>query len=202
MTMRIVPAITGLAMLLPAAAWAAWTPGAPALANLAQGKPWWEVQADPDGAGALIHGVIDIDVPPAQVLANVLDCGQSMKITPILKSCKVTQRDPKGRWIVVEQMSQAGPLPKIHTVLKYDVDAPRGMTISRESGDMRIFEGAWVMEPLANGTRTRAVFWNRMSPGLPIPGPLFRMVVRSEAPKALVGLKTVSEAAAKQKAKP
>src|SRR3546814_12680943 len=92
---------------------------------LASGRPWVDVRPDPDGHSGLVQAAIDIAAPKATVWAVMLDCEAAVRMVANLKSCKVLQRDPPGRWDVREQISRPAFLPSVRNVHRPDPDKDR-----------------------------------------------------------------------------
>jgi carbon monoxide dehydrogenase subunit G len=125
----------------------------PSLARAAEPS----VQIDHDEAtdAMRVRGSIDIAAPPAIVWAVLADCDRAPKVVPNMESCRVVKRDPAGRWDMRETVLNVALLPRIHSMIRNDYDPGRRMTFKRAGGDMRIADGEWRLEPLANGKATR-----------------------------------------------
>ncbi|MBV9509152.1 MAG: SRPBCC family protein [Caulobacteraceae bacterium] len=154
-----------------------------------------DVQPDPQGAQGLIHGHIDIDAPPETVWKVVVDCGQAGRLMVGIKSCRVLQSDPAGRWDLREQYTSASILPPLRTVLRSDYDEPHTARFHRMEGALRVLDGEWRLEPLDGGARTRLFYEGRMAAPFPAPGPVVRSMLRSDMPRTLENIRSASEAA-------
>ena len=103
--------------------------GPPAWAAPEAGGIHVEVTPDPGGASGLMRGSVEIDATPEQVWEVLIDCAVAPKMVASLKSCRILERDPQGRWDVREQVSRAGPLPSVRSVFRSDYDRPRRITL-------------------------------------------------------------------------
>jgi len=163
----------------------------------AEPPPAVMVSPDPNGAAGFIQAQEDIDAPRQTVWDVMVNCARVPKLMASVKSCRVLERDPAGRWDVREQVTTASILPAVRTVMRSDYDAPHTVEFHRTDGDFKILEGEWRLEPLDGGTRTRLYYTTRVSSPVPAPGPLIRALLRSNMTKSLVNLRAASEAAAR-----
>jgi len=152
-----------------------------------------EVLPDPTGSSGLIRGVVEIDAPPEIVWKVVVDCELAPRMVRSLKSCRVLERDPAGRWDVREHISRTGLLPSIRSVFRSDYDPPRRIHFYRVGGELKVLDGEWRLIPLDGGRRTRVLYENRAATPFAVPGPIARMVLRKDVPAALSALRREAE---------
>lgn len=188
-----------LAVLLALSATPALALDLPAKAEalLQRGKPYVEVRPDPDGSSGLILGAIDVRAPIEAVWAVVTDCDLAPKMVTSLKSCRVVERDPAGRWEVREQVSKGGLLPSVRSVFRSDFDKPRVIRFHRVGGDLQVLEGQWRLDPQPDGD-IRVTYENRVAAPFNVPGPIARVVLRHDVPMALLALRREAMAKASQ----
>jgi hypothetical protein len=187
-----------LAVILPACKAFAWAPGPEVESALAQGKAWAEVLPDTDGAG-MIHAAIDIAAPPRVIWSVMTDCRLAAKLVATVTSCKVVQSDPQARWDVREQVTRGGLfLPTVRNVFRSDYQRYSLIRFHRLSGDLRIEEGEWRLEPLDAGAGTRVIYVNRVAMNLFAPAFMVRAGIKSDTPKVLMNLRRESLAAVRQ----
>ncbi|WP_304163874.1 SRPBCC family protein [Phenylobacterium aquaticum] len=187
---------------------AAWAQAAPPLeptsaeaAALDQGRGFVEVTPDPDGASGFIRAGIDIAAPREVVWRVMTDCALAPRISVGLKSCRVLQRDPQGRWDVREHVSRLIPvLPQIRTEFRTDYAPIEGFAYRRTGGDMKVLEGRWRLIVLPGG-QVRVISEGRAQAPFVLPGAMARLVLRREAVMALAALKRESLALAAQRVK-
>ena len=158
--MRALILMAGLAAVLGAGPARAFDLPAKAEAQLERGRPWVEVREDADGRSGRV--------------AN-------------LKSCKVLERDPQGRWDVREQVSRAAFLPSVRNVYRSDYDRPNRIDFRRTAGDMEVFEGGWRLESRLDGVRV--TYEARASAPFTVPGWIARATLRHDVPAALLALR-------------
>lgn len=184
-----------LALLLIASPAWAWEPGPQVLSSLARGA-YVEVRPDPDGASGLIRAVEEIAAPPEIVWSLLTDCALAPRLAPGLKSCRILERDPAGRWDIREQISRPGLMPRFRSVVRSDFEAPRRLRFRRTDGDLKVLEGEWRLTPVRGGRATRVVYESRAASPYAVPGSLARLVIRRDVTLAMAALKRESLARA------
>jgi hypothetical protein len=158
-----------------------------ARALLDRGRPYVQVRADPDGRSGRITAAIDVAAPPEVVFRVIADCDLAPRMVDSLKSCRILQSDPAGRWDIREDISKMGFLPSVRNVFRSDYDPPRRVRFHRVGGDLEVFEGEWRVEP--RGPGARVLYESRVAAPFRAPGPIARMALRFEVPKALLALR-------------
>lgn len=186
--MRFAVALVALLCASPAQA---WEPTSPVLAGLSRG-PYVEVRPDPDGASGLIRAAEEIAAPPEVVWALLTDCALAPRMAPGLKSCRILERDPAGRWDLREQIARPTLMPRFRSVVRSDFEPPKRLRFRRTEGDLKILEGEWRLTPLAGGRATRVVYESRAASPYAVPGALARLVLRRDVLAAMAALKRES----------
>jgi hypothetical protein len=158
-----------------------------AQALLERGRPWIDVRPDADGYSGQVRAAIDIPAPRETIWALMLDCDAALRMVANLKSCRVLDRDPQGRWDVREQVSRAAFLPSVHSVYRSDYDRPKGIRFHRTGGDMKVLEGEWRLEPRPDGVRV--TYEARAAAPFAVPGWIARVTLRHDVPAALTALR-------------
>ena len=167
---------------------------------LDRGRPWVEVKADADGYSGQIRAAIDIPASKEAIWARMLDCDAALRMVPNLKSCRVLDRDPQGRWDVREQVSSAAFLPSVRNVYRSDYDKPNGLRFQRTGGDMRVFEGSWRLETRPDGVRVN--YEARAAAPFTVPGWIARATLRHDVSVALLALRRETAGKSPAKASP
>lgn len=194
MTRRLaLAAALALAFAPGISAAADWSPPAEALARLARGEIHADVMPDPGGSAGVVQGAVDVDAPAAVVWATILDCGRAARMAPGVRSCRITERDPAGKWDVREMTVQWAPLtPTFRTAFRSEFEPGRRIRFRCVSGDVRFCEGQWRLEPLGQD-RTRVIYENRASSPLSAPAMVTRAAMRRDVARALKALRRESE---------
>jgi carbon monoxide dehydrogenase subunit G len=169
-----------------------------AQALLAGGRPYAEVTPGPDGSSGVIRAAIDIAAPQAAIWAVMTDCDLAPRMVANLKSCRILDRDPQGRWDIREQISKMGLVPSVRSVFREDFDPPRRITFHAVGGDLKLLEGEWRLEPW--GEQVRVSYEAHVAAPFSVPGWVARLVLRHDVPQALLALRRESVARAPQAA--
>jgi hypothetical protein len=154
---------------------------------LERGRPWVEVGPAADGRSGQVRAAIDIPASKEAIWATMLDCDAASRMVASLKSCRILDRDPQGRWDVREQISRAAFLPSVRTVYRSDYDRPNRIRFHRTGGDMQVFEGEWNLETRLDGVRV--TYEARASAPFAVPGWIARAALRHEVSAALLALR-------------
>ncbi len=182
--MRLCVLLLGLVLAGPAGA---FEPPAAAEASLSHGRPYVEVLPDPDGSSGLIRAAIDISAPQAVVWAVLTDCALAPRMAANLKSCRILERDPQGRWDVREQISRKTLLPSVRSVVRSDYEPPDRLSFRKVGGDLKVLEGRWTLAP--HGSGVRVTYELRAAAPFSVPGWMARLALRHDVPMALLALR-------------
>ena len=158
-----------------------------ALAQLERGHPFVDVEPSADGASGVVVAAIDVAAPEALVFKVMTDCELAPRMVAGLKSCRVLERDPQGRWDIREEISKMTFAPSVRTVYREDFDPPHGMAFHRTDGDLKVFEGQWRLEP--HGEGVRVTYEARIAAPFAVPGWVARIALRHDLPQALLALR-------------
>lgn len=158
-----------------------------AVALLDRGRPYVDVQPDPDGTSGLVRGVIDIAAPVDTVWKVMIDCDLAPRMVANLRSCRILERDPAGRWDVREYISRTTFLPPIRNVFRSDYQPEQRILFHRTGGDLAVFEGEWRVEP-HNGL-VRVTYESRVAAPFSVPGWIARIALRSDVYAALLAFR-------------
>jgi hypothetical protein len=181
---RIFPILLALVVSSPAAA---LDLGPKAQALLDRGRPYAEVTPDPDGTSGVIRAAIDIAAPIGAVWSVMTDCDLAPKMVANLKSCRILERDPQGRWDIREQVSRMTFLPSVRSVFREDFEPPNKMTFHRTDGDLDVLEGEWRLTQ--HGERVRVTYEARVAAPFAVPGWIARLALRHDVPMALLAMR-------------
>lgn len=141
---------------------------------------------------------LEINAPIEHCFAIAADVERAPEWQGSMKSAEAIEHDPDGRPLLVETHIDA-LVARVRLQLRFDYAEPTGMTWTRESGDLKSLEGAWVFEELGSGL-TRATYsleigLNRALSILRrgVRGPAEAKVRQLLARRPLEGLKQVAE---------
>ncbi|MDB5431878.1 MAG: cyclase/dehydrase [Caulobacter sp.] len=193
----LLTAIAALAVSGAAArAESGWTPSADVSARLARGEVYADVQQGAGGSSGVVRAAVDIKAPAAVVWKVMLDCAKAGLMVPSVVSCKVTERDPAGRWDVREHKVKWNLfLPPMRSVFRSDYTPMRRIAFHCTGGDLKSCDGEWRLDPLPGGG-VRVIYENTAQAPFAAPSIIFRVAMRRDVPDALVALRREALAAA------
>jgi uncharacterized protein YndB with AHSA1/START domain len=196
MTKRWTGAFTGLAALMIAGDAAAFDLSPKAQAALARGEAYAEVSPDPDGISGRVRAVVDIDASPELVWKVMTDCAMARKLMTNLSSCKVLSGDQRRGWDVREHVTRRNLIfPGMRIVFRSDYEPVSRIRFRLVEGDLKIEQGEWRLQPLADGKGTRVFYDNRLAVDWPVPKSMMREALRKDTPKVLSNLRKTCEGA-------
>jgi hypothetical protein len=141
-----------------------------------------------------LAAVGEFDAPPDQVQAALLDCKEHPRFVSTLAECREVERN-RADMIVYQRLD----LPVIKDrdfalkvlwnkgntrVVRYNIVRGKGPPPSDKAVRLTLMTGRWVLEPIRNGTATRATYQVQIDLAGSIPPSL----VRSGAAKDIPGL--------------
>ncbi len=134
---------------------------------------------------------VEIDAPRERCYEAAADIESAPEWQGTLEEVEVLERDPQGRPLVVETVSDA-MVKKVRSWVRFAYDPPAGLTWEQEKGDTKWLTGHWTFDELAEG-RTRATYGLRTDPGrvlgLLLRGPVEGKVKELLTKSAAEGLK-------------
>jgi len=129
---------------------------------------------------------IVIDAPPERVFDVISDYESYPEFLSEVKSIRTSER--KGNQVLIHY--EVDVIKRIHYTLRMTEDRPRGLQWTFVEGDlMKDNRGGWVLEPLADGKKTNAIYSVEVALGLLVPRPLVTAMVESSLPKMLESFK-------------
>jgi ribosome-associated toxin RatA of RatAB toxin-antitoxin module len=125
----------------------------------------------------------------------MIRCVDALQYVPHLQKCRVRDQAPDESWLLVEHEIDFGWYsPRVNWVFRADLAADRRITFHQVSGDFRANEGAWELEPTADGATTLLLYRAYIDPPGFVPNWLARSTFRRELPKMLTQLRQRCEA--------
>jgi ribosome-associated toxin RatA of RatAB toxin-antitoxin module len=166
------------------------------LARLKAGDALVSVEEDTGGADGHIEAAIEIPASPHQVWQVMTDCARAPKFVAGLKSCRILEQEPAGKWDIREHRSQwMSMMPETISVFRSDYTLDKEIRFQRVSGTLKFLQGSWRLQPLNDGTRTRLRYSVRIGVSAPVPGFMIRSALEADVPKLLKALRTETAAA-------
>jgi ribosome-associated toxin RatA of RatAB toxin-antitoxin module len=161
------------------------------LTRLKAGEALVSVEDDQGEADGRIEAAIEIAAGPHRVWQVMTDCARAPRFVAGLKSCRVLQHGPADAWDIREHRSQwLSILPETISVFRSDYVVDKEIRFERVSGTLRFLKGAWRLEPLAGGARTRLFYSVRVGISAPVPGFMIRSALEADVPKLLYALRS------------
>jgi uncharacterized membrane protein len=174
----------------------AWSPAQ--TAQLATGEPVVMLAPAPDGDATQIRAAIDIPAPAKAIWSIMTNCAHAMRFVPGLESCRVLERDPKGRWEIIDhEISWMWFLPRIHSVFRADYDPPKRLRFHRIAGTLKRNEGEWQLTALPTG-ETRVSYDAVLAASIPAPDFMVQNALRRDIATVLRRLKRECQTAARR----
>lgn len=130
-----------------------------------------------------VRASIRISAPPVAVWAVLSDCGRAPQLIPHLESCRIVERDPRGRWDVREHVINAPFLPKMRTLVRNEFTPAQRLGFSLVSGDMKASDGAWTLK--TEGAGTVLSYDAHVAPSFSAPQFLIAKSISTDFPKML-----------------
>ena len=148
-------------------------------------------------APGVVRAAVDIKAPASVVWAVILDCARASRMVPSVVSCQVLAKDPAVRWDIREhQVRWSLMVPPMRSVFRSDYTPMKRIAFRcTGTGDLKVCEGEWRLEPLANGG-VRVIYENSAKAPFAAPAFLYREAMRRDVPDALIALRRESLAAA------
>lgn len=157
----------------------------PAAAHLSR-DILFKVSAGNGDADGHITAKLEIAAPPQRVWNIMLDCDKAPKFLSALKSCKVLETSADGLSDIREHRSQwLAVLPETVSVFRSRYAPAREIKFERISGDFKVLNGHWRLEPLNGGRATRLSYEVNVGVDMPVPGFLVRSALEQDVPQFL-----------------
>lgn len=184
MMRRLVPFALFIALAGPARADAGWETKGDGIAV--------EAHADSHGRG-MVRANVEIDAPPAVVFRVILDCDRAARMSPGVKSCRVVSRAADGTEIREHTVKWSFFLPSLRSTSRVALEPDRLIRFTCIGGDIRACEGAWRLEPLDGGARTRVTYDLWATAPFAAPAGLISAMMRRDVPQSLKALRRECE---------
>ncbi|HEX4152917.1 MAG TPA: SRPBCC family protein [Steroidobacteraceae bacterium] len=151
------------------------------------------VTLDPSAQSGSANASVKIHADRAVVWSLLTSCADARKLVPGLVSCDVIETAPDHSWQLIRHViAYSWYVPRVDFVFRADYRYPDRITLSRVSGDLRVFEGRWDLEQVGDFTTAR--YSLALAPGFWVPRWLIRAALRHDLPKVMRSLRALAEA--------
>ena len=151
-----------------------------------------EAQADNHGRG-MVRANVDIDAPPSVVFRIILDCNRAARMSPGVKTCRVVSRAADGTEIREHTVRWSIFLPTMRSTSRVTLVPDREIHFTCIGGDIRACDGAWRLEPLDGGRRTRVTYDMWATAPFAVPSGMISAMMRKDVPSSLKALRRECE---------
>jgi hypothetical protein len=176
---------------------APWAPGGAVRADMAgdveqHGDIDLSVSLDPTAQSGRASAVVRIRASREVVWSLLSSCANAKKLVPGLVECRVMESAPDHSWQLIRHViSYSWYVPRVDFVFRADYRYPERISMTRVSGDLRVFESSWDLE--TDGEFTVAHYSLALAPGFWVPRWLVRAALRHDLPRTLRALRTLAE---------
>lgn len=149
------------------------------------------VRVDPSGGqmNERLEAAILIDAAAEPIWEVINDCRQTPEFIPGLRSCRVLQQDGTGD-LIEHRMQISRLLPEVKYVFRAEYQRNRRIDFKRTSGDLKEFEGSWVLESVLGGKpQTLVVYSVFLDAGFLLPQWAMQLLLRQDLPGVLLALR-------------
>ncbi len=159
------------------------------MSRLTKGEVIVKVEPAGEKNNERVQAAILIDAAAEPIWKLINDCRQTPEFIPGLKSCRVLQQDES--WDLIEHRMQISRLlPEVKYVFRAEYQRNRRVDFKRTSGDLKEFEGSWVLENVPGGNpQTLVVYSIFLDPGFLLPQWAMQLLLRQDLPEVLLALR-------------
>ena len=159
------------------------------LAILAKGEVVVRTEPSPRPGHERVQAVILIDGPAEPIWKIINDCQQTTEIIAGLKGCRVLKQDGAGE-LIEHRMQISRLLPEVKYIFRTEYQRYRRIDFKRRSGDLKEFEGSWVLERVdREKPQTLVIYSLFLDAGALLPQWAARMILRQDLPEILLSLR-------------
>lgn len=144
-------------------------------------------QTDPEHKG-MVRAVILIEAPVTKVWQVLLDCEGAPAFVSGLQSCRIMQR-AEDNDLIAHQIKLSWLFPRIDYTFRAHYVENERIDFKKVSGDVKEFEGSWVLQPLKEGAQTIVVYSVFLKPGFFVPQWFVRRALRQDLPEVLINFR-------------
>lgn len=142
-----------------------------------------------------VHAAVRIEAPPDVVFRMMINCEDALEYVPHLRKCQVRDRAADDSWLLVEHVIDFGwYAPKVNWVSRAELAPPQRIAFRQVRGDFKAYEGAWELEPVADGAATLLRYRAYIDPPGFVPSWFARSTFRRDMPQLMTQLRGLCEA--------
>ena len=159
------------------------------LARLAKGEVVVRVEPSPGQGNERVQAAILIDGPAEPIWKIINDCQQTKEFITGLKGCRVLQQDGAGE-LIEHRMQISKLLPEVTYIFRAEYELHRRIDFKKRSGDLKEFEGSWVLGGITGGKpRTLVVYSLFLDAGSLLPQWAAQLILKQDLPGILLALR-------------
>jgi len=159
------------------------------LARLARGEVVVRVEPSPGQGNERVQAAILIDGPAEPIWKIINDCQQTKEFITGLKGCRVLQQDGAGE-LIEHRMQISKLLPEVTYIFRAEYELHRRIDFKKRSGDLKEFEGSWVLGGITGGKpRTLVVYSLFLDAGSLLPQWAAQLILKQDLPEILLALR-------------
>jgi ribosome-associated toxin RatA of RatAB toxin-antitoxin module len=170
------------------------TPGE--IRRVNQGEIVIRADLDDSQRRGTVRAALFVDAEPGVVFQSMIHCEDALEYVPHLRRCRLHPQAGDPAVMLVEHEIDFGwYAPRMRYTFRADLVEDRSITFQQVSGDFKVNEGRWELEPDATGKRTLLRYRVQLDPPGYVPNWLARSTFRKSLPRMLRDLKRHCESA-------
>jgi ribosome-associated toxin RatA of RatAB toxin-antitoxin module len=143
-----------------------------------------------------VRAAMYVEADPSVVFQSMIRCADALEYVPYLRRCRLHPQAGNPDVTFVEHEIDFGwYAPRMRYTFRADLVEDRSITFQQVSGDFKVNEGRWELEPDESGKRTLLRYRVRIDPPGYVPNWLARSTFRKALPRMLQDLKRHCESA-------
>jgi ribosome-associated toxin RatA of RatAB toxin-antitoxin module len=159
------------------------------LDRMARGEVVSGLDKLPGSQKGMVNAAIMINAPAELIWGSMTDCFHAPEFIPGLISCKVLE-DHGETEIIEHQVKFSWFIPTLTYVFRAVYEKNRRIDFKRIGGNLKEFEGSWILEPVGDGRQTVVLYSVYLDPGFFLPQWLIQMFLRRDLSGLLLALRS------------
>lgn len=158
------------------------------LDRLSQGEVIVTAEQSDLGHKGMVRAVILIKAPVSRVWQVLLDCEAAPAFVSGLESCRILERS-EDKDLIAHQIKLSWLFPRIDYTFRAHYVENERIDFKKVSGEVKEFEGSWVLQPFKDGAQTIVVYSVFLQPGFFVPQWFVRRALRRDLPEVLLNFR-------------